>query len=101
LPGAYVMPTSRALVRYAELPLAVGLLAQTGVGELLGIRDAWIFSLGILLAAPSAIKALTVSRISGGVELPTGLMIFLSTAISPDFSPAGEKSGLHGKRADP
>lgn len=77
-----VLPARRVFVRYAVLPLAVGLLAQAGVGEVLGIRDAWIFSLAILLAAPSAITALTVSRISGGVVLPTVYIILLSTATS-------------------
>lgn len=77
-----VISARRVLVRYAVLPLAVGLLAQVGVGEFLGIRDAWIFSLAILLAAPSAITALTVSRTSGGVVLPTVYIILLSTATS-------------------
>ena len=77
-----VISATRIMLRYAVLPLTVGLLAQAGIGEFLGIRDIWVFSLAVLLAAPSAITALTVSRISGGVVLPTVYMILLSTVIS-------------------
>ncbi|MDJ0862193.1 MAG: hypothetical protein QNJ82_08150 [Gammaproteobacteria bacterium] len=77
-----VIPVRRILVRYALLPLVVGLAAQAGVAGALGVQDIWIFTLAILLAAPSAITALTISRINGGVVLPTVYMILLSTAIS-------------------
>ncbi len=77
-----VIPVRRILVRYALFPLVVGLAAQAGVGGALGVQDIWIFTLAILLAAPSAITALTISRINGGVVLPTVYMILLSTVVS-------------------
>ncbi|MGD8587660.1 MAG: histidine phosphatase family protein, partial [Chromatiales bacterium] len=68
----------RLLVRFALLPLAIGLLG-TFLDD--GNRT-WILASALLLAAPSAITALTISRSAGGMVQPSVYMILLSTLVS-------------------
>jgi hypothetical protein len=65
----------RILIRYCVLPLAVGICSY------LCSRDIWLFSLALLLAAPSAVTGITISRSVGGLVFPVAFMILISAAI--------------------
>ncbi len=73
-----MIPGERLLFRYALLPLLVGVMSllcdESG--------RIWMLTFALLLAAPTAITALTISRSAGGMVQPSVYMIILSTMIS-------------------
>ena len=75
-----LLPANRLLLRFVAFPwilLALGVLAwpQAVIGD-------GLMALVILLAAPTAVTAITLSRSAGGVVLPSVLMILFSTVLS-------------------
>ncbi len=73
-----LFPGERLLFRFALLPLMVGIIGSFANGE----HQVWLFFLALLLAAPTAITALTISRSGGGMVQPSVYMIIMSTLIS-------------------
>jgi broad specificity phosphatase PhoE/predicted permease len=73
-----LIPKERLFIRFALLPLAIGILGIFSNDS----NSTWIFALALLLAAPSAITALTISRSAGGMVQPSVYMILLSTLVS-------------------
>lgn len=63
------------IIRYALMPLALGTIV------FLGCQNTGIFFLAMLLAAPSAITGITISRCMGGMVSSTVYTILLSTTI--------------------
>lgn len=77
-----VFSAQRLLFRYALLPLGV-ILVGNSVGHLFSAElQLWVFAFSLLLAAPTAITALTISRSAGGMVHPSIYTIVLSTSVS-------------------
>ncbi len=77
-----VFSVRRSLLRYGLFPLSVGAISHLGITSAIGIDDVWVLSLAIVMAAPSAVTALTISRCTGGLIMPTVYMIVISTLVS-------------------
>lgn len=73
-----IFPLERLLFRFALLPLAVGVLGILSDDS----SRVWLLAFALLLAAPTAITALTISRSSGGMVQPTVYMIILSSVVN-------------------
>lgn len=73
-----ILPGDRLFLRFALLPLLVAALGNfSGDGG-----RVWMLAFSLLLVAPTAITALTISRSAGGMVQPSVYMILLSTVIS-------------------
>lgn len=79
--GGLLAP-GRLLMRFVVLPwlVTLGAVAVLPVHEL-GYHDA-LLGIALLLAAPAAVTAVVLSRTSGGMILPSVIMVLLSTAMS-------------------
>jgi broad specificity phosphatase PhoE len=80
--GTPLVSSSRLFLRFMLLPwiVTIGLTSLWPVGAM-----AWsdyLMAIGLLLAAPSAVTAVVLSRTSGGMILPTALAVLVSTAMS-------------------
>jgi ribonuclease H / adenosylcobalamin/alpha-ribazole phosphatase len=64
--------SGKAFLRYLVLPLALALLVS-------GTNSTPVFIMALLLAAPSAITSITISRCMGGLVTPTVYLLLLST----------------------
>jgi broad specificity phosphatase PhoE len=70
------IPFKILMVRYVLFPLSVGALGFWAS------QNTEIYFLAILLAAPSAITGITISRYMGGIVLPTVYIILFSSIVS-------------------
>lgn len=70
------IPFKVLMVRYVLFPLSVGTLGYWAS------QQAEIYFLAMLLAAPSAITGITISRYMGGIVLPTVYIILFSSVVS-------------------
>lgn len=69
------------IMRYAVLPLGVGLIAY------LNPQHEWLTWLAIIFAAPAAASGIIISRSTGGMVLPTAYTILGSTLVGALFIP--------------
>lgn len=77
-----VFPVKRLLIRYAVLPIGIMLIGHLAGRFVSGDLQVWILAVTLLLAAPTAITALTISRCAGGMIHPSFYMIIASTSVS-------------------
>ncbi len=70
------IPFKVLMVRYILFPLSIGALGFWAS------QDTEIYFLAMLLAAPSAITGITISRYMGGIVLPTVYIILVSSVVS-------------------
>lgn len=76
------LPVNRLIVRFVLLPWAVVGLSPLLWPELASESSSLLLAIALLLAAPTAVTALVLSRSTGGMILPSVYMILLSTAMS-------------------
>jgi len=73
-----IFPGDRLLFRFALLPLLIAALGNLSPDS----GNLWLLAVALLLVAPTAITALTISRSAGGMVQPSVYMILLSTLVS-------------------
>jgi broad specificity phosphatase PhoE len=80
--GSSLVSPSRLFLRFMLLPWLVTFAVPVfwPDGGLLSADS--VMAIGLLLAAPSAVTAVVLSRTSGGMILPTALAVLVSTAMS-------------------
>lgn len=79
--NAPVFSKQLTILRYAMLPLGVGLIAY------LNPQYEWLTWLAIIFAAPAAASGIIISRSVGGIVLPTAYTILGSTLVAALFIP--------------